>query len=722
MKRYHDLNHSSFRAWRSKIEDIQIKTRYLTVFNNSELKLSERNVMQSKSTSVSVLRLRKLRSGSSLQPVLPKCPVARIKIINPIEQKKSMINNHPTQSKTNIRWLLIFITVLILSTVLGTRTVHAQSEDEAEPMVQELSGILEPDSISIYRLFDLKPGQQLYVRMENTSGNLDPALVLFAGDEDPSEFSAEFRDDVSQVILAGGDPLANLSEILDPISLTWNDDFKGEFDAAIEYLIPADGSYHLMLATSPGTHSFGSYRLLIGLDAPEVLEGRGNPTGDLIAVLEKSGTSEGLSIQETTGTITEEESIQTFTLRPLRAGDKLYAYVENTSGDLTPVLILRSFNGKLLSSANLSGSESSATVEYKVERDVENYTISVDNRTIKEDNTTGSYRLLLGINAPQVLSGDARPEGSPVVREPIEVQIGVKLEQITDVDQLSEKYNAVAELRMEWQDPSLAFNPEDCQCQFRTFTGDSFVTFADEREILLPGFTLLNQQGNRWTQNEDVVVFPDGRAASLERFTTDFQAPLFDFTKFPFDEQQLYIQVESLPPDEFFIYNDAEHLSGIGELLGEEEWFIISSETQVTSEEGHDNYWLIFNISRHLNFYIFRILLPIGLIVVVTWFTFFLRDFTRRIEVSSATLLTLVAFNFTIANNIPRLGYLTFMDAVLIGSFVVTVITVLFNVYLRRLEVKDRGELALRIDRIAIWIYPLLYLVGGLLAVVFFLL
>jgi hypothetical protein len=41
--------------------------------------------MQSKSTSVSVLRLRKLRSGSSLQPFLPKCPVARkgIKEINP---------------------------------------------------------------------------------------------------------------------------------------------------------------------------------------------------------------------------------------------------------------------------------------------------------------------------------------------------------------------------------------------------------------------------------------------------------------------------------------------------------------------------------------------------------------------------------------------------------------------------------------------------------------
>jgi hypothetical protein len=52
-----------------------------TVFKNCEWKFSERNAMQSKSTSVSVLRLRKLRSGSSLQPVLPKCPVARLGII-----------------------------------------------------------------------------------------------------------------------------------------------------------------------------------------------------------------------------------------------------------------------------------------------------------------------------------------------------------------------------------------------------------------------------------------------------------------------------------------------------------------------------------------------------------------------------------------------------------------------------------------------------------------
>jgi hypothetical protein len=160
--------------------------------------------------------------------------------------------------------------------------------------------------------------------------------------------------------------------------------------------------------------------------------------------------------------------------------------------------------------------------------------------------------------------------------------------------------------------------------------------------------------------------------------------------------------------------------SDLGQQLGEEEWIVTDFDTTVDSHNGSSRFSFGFEATRHLNFYVFRFFVPVLLIILVSWATFFLKDYGKRVDVASANLLLFIAFNFTISNDLPRLGYLTFMDTILVSTFVVTGLVVIFNVYLKRLEVSGKQSFAQRVDRYMIWIYPLAYLVAfGLVTLLF---
>ena len=628
--------------------------------------------------------------------------------------------------KMNFRLIqTIAILLLLLMISLSALFMPAYAQEGSQGQVQSLTGRAAPGAGSFYRLPDLKQGQILYVYAQGTSGNLDPLLLLADDTLDRFTVGEEFRADVERAIGAGRDPLEVVPEFADRYFLAWDDDSGLGYAAALEYRIPADGDYGLAVITTPAKETSGQFRLLVGLDAPAVLSGSAEVTGDTIAVIDEVNTQVNVATQVITGTLTVEDPATFYELNPVSAGDTLYVFAEETSGDLAPIIALTDFGGKPLATGNFAGQQSEASLQYAFEEDGSGYRLRILACCEAGGQTAGDYRLHVGVNAPDVMTGQAEVSGPPVVRLPIPVKAGIKLQQITGIDQKAENFGAVAALQLDWQDPALAFSPDSCNCRFKIFRDDRFFQFTTNNGLVWPEFTLFNQQGNRWTQNRVVVVEPDGSATYFERFSTTFQAPDFNFERFPFDVQDFYIRVDSIYPEEFFIFENNLNFTEVGNQLGEEEWYITNSDTFVTSEiesteATTSRYSFYFEARRHLNFYIFRIFLPVLIIIIVSWFTFFLKDYGKRVDVASANLLLFIAFNFTISSDLPRLGYLTFMDTILVSTFVVTALVVVFNVYLKRLEVTGKDSFAHTIDKYMIWIYPISYFIAFVVATLLF--
>ncbi len=623
-----------------------------------------------------------------------------------------MLKVWPLPKSAPISLVVMLLALLGWTAIAGAGPAAAQ-EDGA---VQELTGRIEAGEVVFYLLPDLQAGQRLSVYATTASGNLDPIVGLVEAAVDPETLEKQLESTLDQALAEESDPLLALEAVRDEFALVWDDDGGGGLSAAFEYEIPADGAYRLLVAgalSMLGGQTFGDYRLQIGLDAPQVLTGSGAPTDTVLAVLDTDATPPDVGAQEITGAFTAERAATFFELNDMKAGDTLYVTIQATSGDLKPSLVLKNFTDKPLRSDNLTGSNAQASLTYTFPVAARNHRLEIA-ACCAENPSAGDYILLVGVNTPELLEGVVESGGRTVVREPIEVQVGVRLEQIVDVDQEREFFTAVASARMEWTDPALAFNPETCDCDFITLTGTSFNNFLAETNANWPDFSFQNQQGNRWTQNKDVVIFSDGHVIFFERFTTDFQVD-FDFRQFPFDRETFYIRVDSIFPEEYYVYSELEGFSSISTEHGEDEFILTNFETGVTTEQStsgafFSRFTFQFDAPRHLNYYVFFIFVPIILIILVSWITFFLKDYTRRIEVASANLLLFIAFSFSLSDNYPRLGYLTFLDGIMVVMFVINALVVIYNVWLKRMEMAGQGELADRIDSVLDWVYPLVYL------------
>jgi hypothetical protein len=297
---------------------------------------------------------------------------------------------------------------------------------------------------------------------------------------------------------------------------------------------------------------------------------------------------------------------------------------------------------------------------------------------------------------------------------PTTVGVGFFVHDIRGIDPVRNEFQFRGHVRVLWCDPRQAFDPTIEGKAELVITGakveDKF------KEMWAPSGYPVNKLGELTFSERVLRIRPDG---TIEQ-STNVSLPLathYDLRRFPLDRQTLELQVESYlwNRDQLRFVHD-ETISGFREGLAIPEWKIkaVSGEVKdvavLRSDTPFSRYTLEIEIARKPGFYIWKAFLPLVVIVALSWSVFWMTDerFSARSRISATGVLTVVAYQFVFAENLPRVGYLTLLDQVMIGSFGLLAVTVLESLLVDRAN-RQEPEKAVQIDRTSRWLFPVVY-------------
>ena len=107
----------------------------------------------------------------------------------------------------------------------------------------------------------------------------------------------------------------------------------------------------------------------------------------------------------------------------------------------------------------------------------------------------------------------------------------------------------------------------------------------------------------------------------------------------------------------------------------------------------HDGILYEVEISRKSGYYISKIILPILLILMICWSAVWIdpKEIESRLTITIVCLLSLIAYNFVIDSDLPKLEYLTIMDYIILISYIYAAIPNFLSIYSFQLLKKNKA-------------------------------
>jgi hypothetical protein len=301
---------------------------------------------------------------------------------------------------------------------------------------------------------------------------------------------------------------------------------------------------------------------------------------------------------------------------------------------------------------------------------------------------------------------------------PTLVDLGLFIIDVSQIHEIDNTFHAQGFMELVWCDPRLAFDPAEAGVREEEYLERA----AAERleRIWWPDPDFENQVAPRRVENQVLIVRADGTVAYRELFVVDLKSP-FDLRRFPFDRQSLLITIESFAwPASVLEFSVETDEIGFSDRLRIPEWRVesvtpsVAPRREVRDRAEFSEFTLDIEVAREWGFYVWRLMLPLVLMVFITWIVFWLTgpSVKGRLGIAFRGLLIVIAYQFVISGSLPRLPYLTFMDSFLTLSFVLMVLTILQSLLVTRYAQSEQEAAVERLDDASRWLFPIAYLAG----------
>jgi len=317
-----------------------------------------------------------------------------------------------------------------------------------------------------------------------------------------------------------------------------------------------------------------------------------------------------------------------------------------------------------------------------------------------------SIQLVRGAETPALIE---RPASG---NSPTQVSVGIWIVDISKIDSAEQSFTAEVAVVLRWKDPRLAH------------TGNGVVRYPLE-QIWHPRVGIVNETNSVSRKMPDSVeVEPDGTVTYRQRYAGAFTQPL-RLRSFPFDRQTFHVQLVAVRyrpnevtfvPDEDWIRNGLQRAGGIAPSITLPDWTVEKWETKpltyaLSPGFEYSGYTFEFTASRNVQNYILKVIFPLVLIVMMSWAGFWIDPVNANSQISVAvtSMLTLIAYRFTVDTQLPRLPYMTRLDVLFLVSTLLVFFSLIEVLVTTILDNNQQTERAKKIDRYCRVMFPAIF-------------